>query len=216
MRSPFQGEPPPVLPRETIFYVLPPHQNSSTRRRPVRFRPIRARLPCSSLPGVQVAENLGERLPGLIAAAAVKLVASRRRMADRTESDSHISSRRCCRCGIFLVKPVDPKIRHPTRKSDTHHAPGRSVFPPRIPSRQDRRLWSRTSNAHGLAETASRIYGCLTFAYALAAKAKLVQVISVRSFTLHPDMVSRKALAAGFGRESAACLHRRLGPFRSK
>ncbi len=27
--------------------------------------------------------------------------------------------------------------------------------------------------------------------------------------TLHPDMVSRKALAAGLGRESEACLHRR-------
>ena len=26
------------------------------------------------------------------------------------------------------------------------------------------------------------------------------------------DMVSRKALAAGFGRENAACLHRRLAP----
>jgi len=34
--------------------------------------------------------------------------------------------------------------------------------------------------------------------------------------TLHPDMVSRKALAAGFGRENAASLHRRLAPFRSK
>jgi len=34
--------------------------------------------------------------------------------------------------------------------------------------------------------------------------------------TLHPDRVSRKALAAGFARENTASLHRRLAPCRSK
>ena len=34
--------------------------------------------------------------------------------------------------------------------------------------------------------------------------------------TLHPNIVSRKALAAGFWRENAASLHRRLAPCRSE